>query len=234
MKLTENKKEKILWVVRHGLRIDFTSPEWVKTAENPYNPPLDPKGITQAEETAERLRNEKIDYIFSSPFIRTLQTASAVAEKKGLTFNVEPGFSEWLKSSEFRYMPDLYSMDYLSEKFPLINPDYKSMVSASYPESQNNLDTRTDTALEKIFDKYDGSILVISHGSPIKSIYKSLIRTVPEDYQPMCSVSMFRFDSGEWKLEIDSDSSHLTIPDVTGRAFYAEKADRELSGQAPL
>ena len=223
MKLTEKRKDKILWVVRHGLRIDFTTPGWTDTAENPYNPPLDSKGLMQAEETAERLKNEKIDHIFVSPFIRTLQTASAIAEKKGMKFNVETGFSEWLKDSEFSYMPDLYSIEYLSKKFPLINQDYKSMSSTSYPETRDDLDGRTEDALEKIFDKYDGSILVISHGSPIKSIYKSLINIFPEDYQPMCSVSMFKCNSNGWNLEIDSDSSHLSIPDVTKRAFYAER-----------
>ena len=221
--MAETKKERKLWVVRHGLRIDFTTPGWTDTAENPYNPPLDSKGLTQAEETAERLKNEKIDYIFTSPFIRTLQTASAVAEKKGMSFNIEKGLSEWLKSSEFPYMPDLYSTDYLAEQFPLIDRNYKSMASAGYPESREDLDARTEDALLKIFDKYDGSILVISHGSPIKSIYKALINVFPEDYQPMCSVSMFRYSSDGWNLEIDSDSSHLSIADVTNRAFYAER-----------
>ncbi len=221
--MAENRKERILWVVRHGIRIDFTTPGWVDTAENPYNPPLDPKGIRQAEETALRFDNEKIDYIFASPFIRTLQTASSIAEKKGMTFNMEAGLSEWLKSSEFRFMPDLYSIDKLAREFPLLNTDYKSLGAAGYPETREDLDARTVEALEKILDKYSGSILVVSHGSPIKSIFKFLNNTVHDDYPPMCSVSKFKYDSNGWKLEIDSDSSHLSLPDVTGRAFFAEK-----------
>ena len=222
--MKDNTSEKTLWVVRHGLRIDFTTPDWVKTAGNPYNPPLDPKGLEQAGETAERLMNENIKYIFSSPFYRTLQTASAVAEKLKVEICVESGFSEWLKAEEFKYMPDLYNLDDMKNEFPLINREYKSIVSAEYPESREELDERTEKALEKIIEKYKSNILIISHGSPIKSIYKSLIKTVPDDYQPMCSVSRFSFNSDKWKLEIDSDSSHLSTPDITHRAFYRERS----------
>ncbi len=221
MQLAE--KEKNIWIVRHGLRVDFTDPDWVKTAENPYNPPLDEKGIKQAEETAVRLMSEQIDYIFTSPFLRTLQTANAIAEKKGMKFNVETGFSEWLKSDEFSYKPELPSPDEMAEKFPFLNTSYESVTPSAYPESRNELDKRTEKVLSEIINKYNGNILIISHGSPIKSIYKSLINVVPDDYQPMCSVSLFSLVSGEWKLEINSDSSHLTLPDITQRAFYLEK-----------
>ena len=229
--MINNSSEKSIWVVRHGFRIDFTTPGWAETAENPYNPPLDPVGLKQAEETAERLVNEDIQYIFASPFYRTLQTASKIAEKKGLKFNIEPGFSEWLKSEEFTYMPDLYSSEDLLKDFPLINTDYQAMGSAEYPESRSDLDERTEKVLKKITDKYKSNILIISHGSPIKSIYKALTSIVPEDYQPMCSVTKFCYNSGCWTPDIDADSSHLTSPDTTHRAFYRERGSNYGDGK---
>lgn len=215
-----NKSTNKIWVVRHGLRIDFTTPEWVRSAVNPYNPPLDPKGLEQASETAERLLSKNIDFIFASPFLRTLQTAEIIAEKTGIKINVEEGFSEWLKESEFKYKPDLNNLNSLNKDFPFINTDYKSIVTQSYPETREDLDTRTEKALLSIIEKYGSNILIISHGSPIKSIYKSLINKIPDEYQPMCSVTRFEYSSGDWKISIDGDSTHLTTPDITHRAFY--------------
>lgn len=221
--MINNNSEKSIWVVRHGFRIDFTCPGWVENAENPYNPPLDPAGLIQAEETAERLKNEDIQYIFASPFYRTLQTANAFAEKAGIKFNVEKGFSEWLQGDEFKNTPVLSSAIEAAEEFSLINTDYKSLGSFEYPESRADLDFRVDETLKKIIDKYKSNILIISHGSPIKSIYKSLTGSVPEDYQPMCSVTKFGYSSNGWEIEIDAESSHLSTPDNTNRAFYRER-----------
>ena len=215
---------KKIWVVRHGMRMDFVDNEWVLSAEKPYNPPLAPVGLIQAEETAERLKLEDIDHIFASPFLRTLQTANALAEKKGEMINVEAGLSEWLKTREFSQMPDFYNTEDLKKQFPLINTDYKSIIYPEYPENQESLDSRTEKTLESITGKYSGSILIISHGSPIKSIFKTLTGAVPDEFQPMCSVTCFDFRNGVWEPVINGDSSHLTNPDTTRRAFYSDRA----------
>ncbi len=49
---------------------------------------LTDNGIIQAKATAERLRNENISAIYSSPMGRARQTASFTAEQKGLDINV--------------------------------------------------------------------------------------------------------------------------------------------------
>lgn len=213
-----------LWVVRHGLRIDFIDDNWVKTAKNPYNPPLAPKGFLQAEEAALRLESEKIDYIFASPFLRTLQTANIIAEKVGLDFNVEPGLTEWLKPSEYGCMPDLYNLKDLKLDFPHINLNYKPYVIPEYPETKEALDDRAKEAVNKIISKYKANVLLISHGSPIKSIFKALLDYEPEDYQTMGSVSRFDLSEKNWDLAIDGDTSHLSVLDTRKRAFYNQRA----------
>jgi broad specificity phosphatase PhoE len=42
------------------------------------------------------LKKEKIAHIFASPFLRTVQTANAVAEMLNLPIKLETGLSEWL------------------------------------------------------------------------------------------------------------------------------------------
>uniref|UniRef100_A0AC34GMS2 Phosphoglycerate mutase n=1 Tax=Panagrolaimus sp. ES5 TaxID=591445 RepID=A0AC34GMS2_9BILA len=96
-----------LWVIRHGERIDKVDPEWIKTAPRGAwdDPPMTEKGMQQAREAGKRLKDEKIDYIFSSPFIRCLKTASlVVGELKQNTEHklfVEPGFVEDLSITQF-------------------------------------------------------------------------------------------------------------------------------------
>lgn len=49
----------IVWIARHGNRLDFVNPEWFNTAERPYDPPLSEDGIVQAKQLGQRLVGEK-------------------------------------------------------------------------------------------------------------------------------------------------------------------------------
>lgn len=222
----ENRGSRVrhIWVVRHGMRIDFANPGWIETAEEPYNPPLAPVGLLQAEETVRRFQGVDLEAIYVSPFLRTLQTARLIAESKGLPLFVEPGFFEFLKKDEFTDNPIKPGPAYakLLGDFPEISSSYSSDISPSYPESIHDLDRRIDLALSRIFESSYREILIVSHGTPIKSIYRHFTGSVPEDYQPMSSVTRFDLRDGHWRLAIDGDSSHLSTADTTGKAFYAE------------
>ena len=52
------------------------------------DPPLSPKGVTDAERIAERLASEGIRRMYSSPLRRALQTAQALASRSHLDFEV--------------------------------------------------------------------------------------------------------------------------------------------------
>ena len=69
-----------IWIIRHGNREDFQNPGWAKTAQRPFDPALSPDGETQAKEVGRRLQDEPIHCVFASPFLRTIQTASHIAE----------------------------------------------------------------------------------------------------------------------------------------------------------
>jgi broad specificity phosphatase PhoE len=221
--VTNGSPGRTLWAVRHGLRVDFVNQEWVSSAENRYNPPLHPKGLQQAEETAERLKSETIDHIFASPFLRTLQTASVVAKKIRKKIKVEAGFSEWLNPREFRDQPLLGEVIDLKREFPFIDTDYRSTTNPDYPEDREDLDVRTETALSRILNSHAGNVLIVSHGSPIQAIHKALTGVSPEAMPPMSSVTQFEFGSGEWKVVTSGDSSHLTTPDEIRRIFYSNQ-----------
>jgi len=212
-----------LWVVRHGYRIDFSDPHWRETAEHPDNPPLAPIGFEQAAETAERLKDENIDYIIASPFLRTVQTANQIAKKLGKKVQLETGLSEYLSVKDFNCMPELDDPHDLVKDYPFVNPESGHMVSPAYPEDWVALTERVNKALSGIIEKYGTNILIISHGSPIKSLFQTLVGYDGEEYPSMCSVSQFRYESGQWTMDVHDDSAHLTHPDTTRKAFYRER-----------
>jgi broad specificity phosphatase PhoE len=223
MEKTDTDSDITLWVVRHGYRIDFSDPHWRTSAENPYNPPLAPVGFEQAAETGELFKSESIDHIIASPFLRTIQTANIIAEKIGKKVILEAGLSEWLTGRDFDYRPKLDDPYDLVEDYPFVDPVSGHLVHPEYPEDRFMLDRRIKKTLTGLIEKYGSNLLLISHGSPIRSIFKVLVNYEGEGYSPMCSVSKFHYQSGNWKLEINSDSDHLTHPDNTGSAFYKER-----------
>ena len=86
----------IVLIARHANRLDFVYPDWFLTAERRYDPPLSDDGMIQAQQLAKRLKGERITHIFASPFLRTIQTANAIAEVLDLSIKLEIGLSEWL------------------------------------------------------------------------------------------------------------------------------------------
>ena len=93
----------VVWICRHGNRIDFVDPAW--RGHNGDDPHLSPDGVVQAQETGKRLRGEGIRYIFSSPFLRTVETAHYIAEAIDVPIYIEEGASEWLNPEWFSALP---------------------------------------------------------------------------------------------------------------------------------
>lgn len=58
------------------------------------DPPLTARGIEQAQTAAERLRAEDIRRVITSPYRRTLQTASIIAGALGLPITLDPSVRE--------------------------------------------------------------------------------------------------------------------------------------------
>jgi broad specificity phosphatase PhoE len=180
MKVTKTIRN--LWVVRHGERIDKVNPEWIKTAPRGAwdDPPLTEKGLNQAKEVGKRLREEEIDYIFCSPFIRCLQTATAlVGELKDnakLKLFVEPGFVEDLSITQFP--PGCLPAKDLHNEFKIVDPEYDSFLKEYLPEDNEYVcEKRIRQTIENLLDKYPGNVLIISHGSPIAAIHTVLGNT---------------------------------------------------------
>ena len=78
--------------VRHGESVANTL-GIVSNRDLPH--PLTEKGVAQAEELAEKLSNRKIVKIYTSPILRAQETASILASKFGVEFEVADALREY-------------------------------------------------------------------------------------------------------------------------------------------
>uniref|UniRef100_A0A7S0MBY0 Uncharacterized protein n=1 Tax=Cryptomonas curvata TaxID=233186 RepID=A0A7S0MBY0_9CRYP len=86
------------FLVRSAERIDFAEKDWSSSAHNPYDPYLSRLGSAQAAQLGHHLNPRRITRVYSSPFLRALQTAQGAAESLDQIFSIapEPGLCEFL------------------------------------------------------------------------------------------------------------------------------------------
>lgn len=206
----------VVWIVRHGNRQDFEDPNWHRTAIRPYDPPLSEEGQEQARETGRRLIGEEIDHIWSSPFLRCVETAQLIAEEIDGSFKVEEGLSEWLNADWFSYKPDLRDLQKLQQRFLRLDTRYQSAISATFPESRDTMLARISKAVDHLVGLVNGSILLVGHGA---SVQGSVARLLNVDLAergnllvsiPCCSLAMLNRQGKSWSLELQGDTEHLS------------------------
>lgn len=204
-----------LWIARHGNRQDFVNLDWRKTAERPYDPGLSPDGVVQAKELAQRLAGEEIAHIFSSPFLRTVQTAHEVATVLKLPLKLEAGLGEWLDSG-FPSLPEILPIQALAQQFPEIDLSYCSHMNLQHPETPEMLLHRVNKTLKYLTATFPENLLIISHGSPILNMTRGLVGASAEVHCLLCClVKLVRQDS--WVMELNGDTSHLSQSEAVVR-----------------
>lgn len=150
-----------VWIARHGNRIDFVNPAWFNTAERPYDPYLSDDGQIQAQQLAKRLVGEKITQIIASPFLRTVQTANAVAEVLDLPLKLDWGLGEWLNSDWMATFPETLPAEILAQQFPRIDLSHPVGVPR-YPETWPDCLQRTGETAQRLVAQFpDDDLLLV-------------------------------------------------------------------------
>lgn len=203
----------IVWIARHANRLDFVNPDWFLTAERRYDPPLSDDGMLQAQQLARRLKKEKIGHIFASPFLRTVQTANAVAEMLNLPIKLETGLSEWLNPVWMTEEPERLSTPALAKLFPRIDTSYTSRIAAKFPETHEKVRERSgQTARCLATEFFPEDILLVAHGASVLGGAMGLVGEIAktEVKASLCSLVKVVRQEPEWLLELTGDTSHLT------------------------
>lgn len=81
-------------LVRHGESAPAREDRPFPLVDGQGDPPLAEIGQEQAVQVADRLAHEELDGLYATTLQRTVQTAAPLAERLGITPNIEPGLRE--------------------------------------------------------------------------------------------------------------------------------------------
>lgn len=200
----------IVWIARHGNRLDFVHPEWFNTAERRYDPPLSDDGFIQAQELGRRLATVNIHHIFSSPFLRTIQTANEVAKILDLPIKLEAGLSEWHNADWMSEKPEIHPRDLLLKDYPHIDSNYRSQIIPNYPESQAEVNQRTGEIARKLVAEFSDDILLVGHGASVLGTTIGLVGGNPTVNASLCCLVKVVKQDNAWEMKLNGDTSHLS------------------------
>jgi broad specificity phosphatase PhoE len=163
-----------LYILRHEDR----------TQDCSFFAPLTKNGLNNAEKLADIINNHKIDIVFSSPFIRTLQTIRPYLIKTNKKLNIEYSLSEIHHEDIIpKKAYGLYLPEYLAECFNY-DTTYNSLIKPTdikFPEKYEDVDKRLKIFLKEIFSTYfttDKTILLVTHQSLCYSILQIVNKMV--------------------------------------------------------
>ena len=198
-----------VWIARHGNRLDFVHPEWFNTADRRYDPPLSEDGLMQAKQLGQRLKNEPIAHIFSSPFLRAIQTADCAAEALNLPIKIESGLSEWLNPDWMSHFPATQPPEILQKNYPRIDWNYRSRIVPQYPENEENVWLRTGKTARQLVAEFSENILLVGHAASVVGSTVGLVGGNPAVNTSLCClVQIVRVDE-KWEMKLNGDTSHL-------------------------
>lgn len=130
---------------------------------------------------ADRLAVESIDHLFSSPFLRCVETAAAIAGQSKLRINLEVGLSEWLNADWFSKPPEPLPVAELVRRYPQVDAAYRSRGTARYGESGTAALQRSGNAARTLAVEFDGNLAMVGHGASILGAMTALLEIAPED-----------------------------------------------------
>jgi len=154
--------------------------------------------INACNSLPDKLHKLKIDIIFSSPFIRTLQTIYPYANLYNKSVNIEYGLYEYLHNPYFLLGKWYYTINDINDKDlrRIINNKYKSIIKKddfSVLEDEEDLEKRVKKFFEYLKKNfYNQSVLIVTHKgviNKIKDIY--LKRTAMDEDFNMGSIEEF-------------------------------------------
>jgi 2,3-bisphosphoglycerate-dependent phosphoglycerate mutase len=135
---------KTIYIVRHA-----------KAEGQPFHAPLTKAGERQAIQLADFLATRTIQAIYSSPFLRAVETIKPFAECSGLSIQEDDRLGERILSDQD--LPDW--MEKLKESFE----DFT--LSLPGGESNQMAMDRAKTFIDEVLEKEEDQIVCVSHGN---------------------------------------------------------------------
>lgn len=197
-----------IFFVRHG-RTDWNAQGRVQGGGD-----LDEIGKAQAESLSARLQNEPFRAAYASPFPRTRQTASIIAEPHDIDVRLLPllrdldygHFAGALLSEVREQNPDLWARW----------RDAPETVHFEGGEGLADLRQRIKRAISIINNRHtEGSVLCVTHDSPVRVVMSLALGFSDSRHNdqalvtPLASLTIAKIDEEGISLELMRDVSHL-------------------------
>ncbi|CAK5021628.1 unnamed protein product [Meloidogyne enterolobii] len=235
-----------IYVIRHCEREDDVNRVWYFNSHfTRDNPPLSERGLVQANDLNREFKNIHIDYCFSSPYERCIQTSAKILEgRSNCLINVEPGFLEagFLVRESGEKRPTYEKDKELAARYPNINLRYKPLYLSPAEEEFDSSATvracfnRVKHTLKQLLKICEGDILIVTHQGPcaaIQEYFMDLLRRSDELLYPaQATVSKYVevpgvYSSNEpprFSDEYLCDCSHLTDRSgLKGKYFFKKR-----------
>ncbi|MGH3287067.1 MAG: histidine phosphatase family protein [Streptosporangiaceae bacterium] len=175
--------------------------------------PLTEVGVQQAAAAAKRLAAAGLGVIVTSPLLRTVQTAQAVAAVTGAAVVTDDGFRE----TDFGAWEGLTFAE-VRERWPaelsawLADPE----VAPPGGESFTDVSARVTAALDRVLAARAGqTVLIVSHVTPIKMLVTAALLAPPAalyrmhlDVAALCEIDWYA--DGPAVLRSFNDTGHLS------------------------
>lgn len=196
-------------LVRHG------ETEWNKLKRiqgSGSNIPLSETGKLQARQLAQRLKDEKIEAVYSSPLQRALLTAQEIAQihhlevkKLDSLLEINAGTLEGALIADLKLRLDEFVCRYDANRELIRPPGGESL-----PEVQK----RAWDTLQNIACQHEGTVVIVSHYFVILSVICRVLNLPLQEITRLRlstgTVSRFTLDgAGIPRLELFNDGCHL-------------------------
>ena len=196
-------------LVRHG------QTEWnrVERFRGRADVPLNVMGLAQAEATGLRVASEwQPVAVYSSPLVRAIRTAEAIARHFDLPVNINPGVAD-IDYGEWQGL----TPDEVRERWPEeLSAWYNAPHLARIPngETLENLRIRAMSAVNDLAAQHlDQTIVLVSHTVVNRVILLGVLGLGNDRFwrlrQDTCAINVFEVENDVFTLVIMNDTGHL-------------------------
>lgn len=197
-----------LYIIRHG-QTDWNVQGRIQGRQDI---PLNAAGRSQAQMLAKGMEKRPVTAIYSSPQLRAMETAKALAGNQGvevipLPELVEIGYGDW----EGRTASDI-----LTKERKLYEEWWQHPATVAPPggETLNQVDARCKKAWERIKGGIKGDTAVVAHGGTLAHFIVHLLEGRPDAAEIVvgnASITTIEYDpvTGQCSLAGLNDCSHL-------------------------
>ncbi|ORY06630.1 phosphoglycerate mutase-like protein [Basidiobolus meristosporus CBS 931.73] len=209
---------KTIYIVRHGFRADWVDEPFVYHTGLNYDPPLAKKGVQQVEELVSYLvkNNVKIDKLFSSPFYRTMETASIIAQhpEVNLPILAEHGLSEWYGRGR-DFLPQPATLEVLHTFFPRLDVSYSAITRPTkaretIEECHDRLEYTLDSLIASNSDI--DTIVLVCHGASTIAAARAVLKDREAEIKvAACSLTKLTLQpDNTWRMDMNGNTEYLS------------------------